>query len=474
MRQDNELELINSIKEQQAVEDKFNKKKKLDKDFQEATRSETFTVLNTVVSVVTAILSLAFVSYFLWNNSKVLLVILIVLIISSFVFRYLAKRNFAKDNKKKFETYNKLSSITGIATSAFELTDSKKNRSKGAIDKVDNVESSINNMINTVAETQFKCGTYSVKKYDDIRSRAIGTGKYIYLNKSSNKLVDLLMSFKQLCSKSKLSKDSNFKVKLLSAYVNDYTSKTYPNASEELFYACLGSIYYFVNPLTDLPDNVPFVGYKDNTFVAYCVYAKYYEDLDKYKKWKLDTYKANNVDKAMKNIDNIWKSLYKRGKETTLSVTDIYNLTSKKIKEKDTDSNILDNMKALNDIVFNYNKGHYHLQEYQFLGILGTLLLFIQHNADDVICINDKAYDCSTILYSVFRHLNSIIKDFNTWKGLSDLTDENDPLVEYLNTVIGEDVTARNDEIERLSKLCPDKKVKDVKDRARITIKHMF
>ena len=117
------------------------RRKEMDAEFDEASHSETFSVFNSIIGTITVICSLVFCVYFLWKNSKPLLGIVIVMVIVSFVCKRLARHYYFKGDTKKFERYNRLSGIAGVATSMFELADLRDSKSRGALIKLKKLRS---------------------------------------------------------------------------------------------------------------------------------------------------------------------------------------------------------------------------------------------------------------------------------------------------------------------------------------------
>lgn len=467
-----DVSVVKAFEEQLREEEEYKRRKKLNEEYNEAKQSATFNVFNSFIQVVATISSASFCGYFLWKNSKTLLLIVVILVATSIVFGILAKHYFQKGNRKKFETYNRLSGATGVASSLFELADMRSGKSKGALSKVDSVTSAISNARMTVAEVQFRGGTYVDTKYDSIRQRAVGTGTYLYRKQSIQNIHSLVQSVEEVRREGKMSKGDSVKLSVIVMFVKDVMAKRY-FSSDELFYACLGSLYYFRRPLTDLPNDLPLMGYRDNMFVPYCVYAGYDRNLDEYKRWKIATTKSDMINTALDNIDLIWDTLC----ESNMSAERTVDLLIVKSIEyvdgnRDIGKEVIDAVIILSKILRDWFNGKYdNVDRRTVSGIISTLSYVIRE--DDCIPDNLSALgyvDDYVVTKCCMLKCSEIISDYKTWEQLTVLQDENDPLVEYLNTVIGSDERLREMEIKRLAKICRDESLTNPKDKARQTI----
>lgn len=471
----NDIDTVKAFEEQIREEEEYERKKKLDEEYNEAKQSATFNVFNSVIGVITALASASFVFFFLWKNNKILLLIVAVLVVTSIVFGMLAKHHFQKGDRKKFEVYNRLSGATGVASSIFELADMRNSKSKGALNKVDGVTHALTEAKQTVAEVQFRGGTYTDKKYDSIRSRAIGTGKFIYRNQTLDGINHLIKTIESSNNDGKMSRGDSVKLGVVLMYVKDVMDKNY-GCYDDVFYACLGALYYFTRPLKELPDNVPLVGYKDNMFVPYCVYAGFDKKLDVYKKWKIEFTKKNMVDEALNNVDEIWRVLCTVDMTESTSISDLVAAAVSYVDDnRDVGKEIIDAVIVLSKILRDWDSGEYvNVSKEVVDGIANTLSYIIIE--DDAIPDKLSALgyvDDFVIAKCCLTMCADVIKDYKVWEQLEKLKEESDPLIEYLNTVIGSDDRLRENEIKRLSKLCHEDKITDVNERARIVVKDL-
>lgn len=464
---------IKIIEKQDELDSRRIEKQRMNKEFEEAIKDESFTAFNNIVNVITASVSLFLCGYFLWTNNKYILVVVVILILLSFVFKYLAKRNFAKGNKRKFMTYNKLSKVTGIATSAFEAIDNKKGHSKGAFDKLDSVSSNLSKASDSIAAQQQMLLSYSVAKYNDIRIRALNTGKYMYFKMGTARIISYLDLFDKKLNTLNINMYSKYRMILLSKGVHNTIKSTEPIIEDnDKFYMALGAIYYFNNPITDLPNNVPLVGYKDNMFVPYCVYAGDIEYWNKYQKRIIDRNTNEQLSNAQDNSMLIIESLFRRGSEAKLSNLEI--IESFKKNKSLTNHPNYNEMLLICDMLEQNDNSCYNLDDETRNLFRGLLLLCTERHYSDYIAIDEYSYSCNVIIRLVCDIYTYRLEDFSLNKITLDMCNESDILTEYLNSVIGNDDKARTAEITRLSKLCPDNNVKDKKERARITLQCMF
>lgn len=470
-----DINVVKTFEEQLRDEEEYERRKKLDEEYNEAKQSATFNVFNAVIRVIAAVSSASFCGYFLWQNNKVLLLIVVILVVASIIFGVLAKRNFRKGNRKKFETFNRLSGATGVASSLFELADMNGSKSKGALSKVDSVTNALSNAKMTVAEVQFRGGTYVDVKYDSIRKRAIGTGVYIYRNQQLDSIHNMIKKVDDCRKENKMSKGDKVKLSVLIMYVKDVMAKDY-GVIDDLFYASLGSLFYFLKPLSELPNDLPLVGFRDNMFVPYCVYAGFDKKLDEYKKWKIATTKSNMINTALDNVDLIWDTLCDAEISVARTVDSLIEKSISYVDEnREVGKEVIDAVVVLSKLTQDWFNGNYdNVDKRTISGIINTLSYVVLE--DDYMPDNLSALgyvDDFVVVKCCMLKCDDFIRDYKVWEKLTELQKENDPLVEYLNTVVGQDEKLREIEVRRLAKLCRVESIEGLENRARQTVKDL-
>lgn len=393
----------------------------------------------------------------------------------SYLCRYLSKHYFFKGDQKKFELFHKLSGIAGVASAIFELADMRSNKSHGAVDKIDAVESALKSTHTTISESKFKGGAYNDSKYDSIRERAKGTGRYIYLQMDTAKIYKLLEDVKVQRKSSNLSQDSKTKLSIMSMYIRDYLQLKLPEPNEDLFYCSIGSLHYYLHPLNDIPDYVPLAGYSDNMFVLYCVYAGYREPIEAYKTWRIQNTRTELEETAMQDENAVWNKITQHGLSILKEHRQITVLTScqSKLNEKQNlGDEYKEQLKLLSDMFDDYIYGKYtQLSKECVTGILGTMGYFIQ--VQDILPDNisvEGYLDDEIVIKCCCSRCSETIQQYSSWKGLTALYEENDPLTEYLNNVVGKNSSERDEEVKRLAKMCTDSSIKDLRTRATMAL----
>ena len=104
-------------------------------------------------------------------------------------------------------------------------------------------------------------------------------------------------------------------------------------------------------------------------------------------------------------------------------------------------------------------------------GIFGTLSYWAKQAdaiPDNVTVLG--YVDDEVILEVCVMECASVLNSYQMWRAANKLNEEIDPLVEYLNTVIGDDESLRKEEIIRLSKLYNGTESCDEMERARYAL----
>ncbi len=471
----NDIEILRNMESEKLQEEQYYKKQQLNKDFEEASESPYFAIFNKGITTVTTIISLVVCEIFLWNYNKIFFIGVTSLIVMSCVFRYISKYYFKKGNQKKFSLFNKMAKTTGVASSVIDATVLKGTKGVHTSSKADSIESGLSDTTSTIAEMQFKGGVYTDKRYDDIRERCIRMGRYVYNNMNTSQILGMINRIKKSVTVNKTSSDSISKIHLFDMYIWDFMNKAYDKASLDLMLSMLGALFYYEHPLKDVPNSVPLVGYRDNVFALYCVYAGNRDVINEYRTWKISKMRNVLLEDAMKHCDDIWVLLVTARADKRISDEDIVSAVRNK------NSNLLGDfpIQIFNNIVDLFSREdaqrYLNVSGEQVAGMRGTLLYRLYGNSvfDDNIKF-DEYINLYMVVAVCSKKCSEVLESFEKWKVLKDLYESNDVLIDYLTTVIGDNQAEWRAEIDRLSKQCKDKTLKSPEDRARAVITELF
>ena len=304
-------------------------------------------------------------------------------------------------------------------------------------------------------------------------------GEYLYNKLSLAQIYQILSDVKLKSNAKGIGKESKVKLNVFSMLIRDYIEGKYTECSVDLFYASLGALNYFLHPLNDIPDYLPLIGYQDDLFVTLCVFAGNRESIDAFKSWRVSKTKEELLQESLKNSDVIWENLCDKGYSIKLGdkLEILIQQSFDKINNSSsTDTTMLNGIRDITELVYNYNEGRYCTNNNRAVnGLIGTVGYWVMQRdmipdnlslmgyIDDAVAIECCKSKCSELL-----------EDFNKWKSLYELYTENDPLEEYLNTVIGKDMNLRKAECARLAKLCKDSSLLTTEERARDALKNIL
>lgn len=472
---DNDISLIQDM--DRAIDDveKIKDKKKLEEEYEKAKKSSSSKLFNMAVSLVTAVVALVICGYFLYKTSIVLFAVIFILILASIIFGFLAKRNFKNGNMKKFDIYNKLSQTTGIATTVCDSTILKGKKGVGSSDKVSSVSEALTDTIISVSEMSYNSGYYVDRRYDWVRDKALQQGHYMYTVMKTKDIIDVLTDIRNDKGYMKLSQSARVKVNVFLLYMKDFLQEHNDDISEALAFHVIGALFYYTQPLTKLPDNIPMVGHLDNMFVIYCVYAAYADDLNNYSVSKTAELRKQTIEKYLRQGDCIWESLCKTGKDiptstvqSILGEVDKYISSCKNVKYKESVEN-------LKDMWLHVNEGDYQTDSNILCGMSAILCSISGNENYQQEALSKNSYMDIEIFISCWeRECKAEIKQFLQWRVLNNLYAENDVLTQYLNRIIGQNEDERKDEIKRLAKKCKDDSIEDESDRARMALCEIY
>lgn len=475
-----ELKTMYEVEQQLNKEDERSRKEELNKKFKEASSSGSMEAFNSVMGTLAGIIAVVFCLSYLWSagegGNHFLFFLVVFLIAASFVARNLSKRYFFKGDYKKFKLFNKIAGVTGVSTAVFELQDTHKGRSRGAVDKFESMESSIRSTLKTVSSLRYNCTAYRDSKYDNVRDRAYGMGKYMYGDMCDDKLAKLIKDVHDKEESVSLSSDSEIRLHVLCKYVYDVINLNYKveEDNNNLLYMALGALHFFLHPLTDIPDFIPLAGSQDNMFVIFCVYATNHEMLNSYRRWMVDYVRATYEKECPEDMEVIWSRIVEEG-ESQVKTGRMYDLilaVDRKLRDplqiSQGDHEYYSDLMHLIDDV---SHSRYELPDISsYYGAVGAVSYFV-NPMDDIPDYLEHGYvDDLIVLHCCVSKLKGELDTYMKWRGLNILLEENDPLTDYLNTVIGTDSVDRQIEVNRLSKLCQDDTLTDVNDRARAAL----
>lgn len=471
-----DLETLQEMEKQRRRDIERKQQEEREQAYKEASHSSTFRVFDSIIGTITTIMAVTICLVFLWQNSKIIFAFVTVMLVLSYIFRRLSKYYFIHGNRRKFELFNKLAGIMGVSASIVELADYNHGKTKGAFDKVDSLDSSVRHTYRAITDISVTGGVYVDVKYDAYRTRCIEVGKYIYMSLDRSKVQKVLKEAKDFRDSAKrLPKECIVTINVLYMLVKDYAKGKYELEDETVVYAAIGALHFFVHPLSNVPDSAPVVGYSDNMLMPLCVTGGYVEQLNAYKDWKIKGAKQKELERlATKNSDLVQRLhtsgakyigddsagalvlLYQKGINDTSQL-------SEEVKQR---------LHVISQLVEKYTHGDYtNIDQDVINACVGVLAYWVKQ--DDL--IHDKTpitglVDDELIISTVYELYKSQLEKYEKWQVNQYLENSEDPLTDYLNTVIGESVPDREKEIKRLAAMCQDDSIKGIEDRARAAV----
>lgn len=439
--------------------------------YQKATHSASFKLFDTMIGTVTVLIAAVACLYFLWQNSKVLFYLVVGALLLSFVFRYLSKYYYIQGEQKKFEVFNKLSGIMGVSASVLELADYQKGKLKGAFSKMESLESSLSGTLSQVTAVCRTGGVYVDPKYDVYRQRCVSTGRFVYYSGQQERVQKVLVLVKDFENNHQLPRECLTCVNTLYMYADDFMCGKYEVEDETLALACIGALHYFVKPLNDIPDSIPIAGFKDNMFMPLCVTGGYVDQLNAYKDWKIKSVREEELRRASSASGELIQKLRKRG-EDMYPTFKIGVLKTKQNEVQKLKIETRAHLLTMCQLVTDYQSGQY---PYVLSDTVYTVVGAIEYwlDPEDVIPDTDALIgyvDDEIVIDAVYTAESENISKYVDWKKCQRIERSMDPLVDYLNTVIGEDPDARADEVDRLASVCPDATIVGREARARAVV----
>ena len=471
---------LTEIEKQRRKDYERRKQQEREKAYNEATKSASFSIFNSTIAAITAIIAIAACLYFLWGESKFLFTVVVIMLVLSYIFRKVSKYYFIKGNRKKFEFYNKLAGIMGVSSTLVELADYNRGKTRGAFSKAENVEDSTLSVVRMVRETITTGGVYIDPKYDSYRKRCIDLGRYIYLSGDQSRAYKVLAEVRNYENEQKnIPKDCLTCVNTFYMLVEDILSEDYNPNEMEVVYAAIGALHYFVYPLSNLPDSLPVVGYTDNMYMPLCVTAGFLEELNAYKDWKIQKTKEREV---VRTENGLLEEVRVKGTQlyvNTPQLQELLNTVSDSIAHKKYSSMSDDvqlNVIRIYNLIKDSLVGEYKPIDTSALPYcIGALAYLINH--DDVIKDSTPItglIDDEVVIKAACNKCKSELQRYVKWSVSKTITNKMDPLIDYLDTVIGDDVTERSKEIERLADMCNNKELTSLTDRARSVIVALY
>jgi len=468
-------ETVREIERQRKKDVERKEREAREKAYEEAAHSVSFKVFDTLIGTVTLLIATGTCLAFLWKNSRILFYLVVCALLLSYVFRKLSKYYFIKGDQKKFGTYNKLAGVMGVSASVLELADYQKGKLKGAFSKVDSLEDSLTGSYHAVTSICRTGGIYTDPKYDAYRQRCISTGRFTYFSGDPNRVQKILTLVKAFEDDHNLPRECLTCVNVLYMYADDFLCERYTPEDNTLAMACIGALHYFVKPLNDIPDSIPIAGFKDNMFMPFCVTGGYVDQLNEYKDWKIKTSRASEVARMSHNAGELLQKLSARGE----SAYPTFNMRMLKRKQSEVQSLCAESkahLLTMCQIVTDYQKGLYpYILQTDVYPILGAIIYWM----DPVDTIPDTEaligyVDDEIVIDAVYKAKSDILKKYVEWKQARRIEQSMDPLIDYLDSVIGDDQDARQEEIERLSSVCPDDAIIGYENRARAVVMQLL
>lgn len=443
--------------------------------YREAAHSASFKVFDTVIGTITVTVGLVFCLAFLWEESRVLFAVVVSALVLSYVFRKLSKHYFLSGDQKKFETFNKLAGIMGVSADMLELADYQKGKLRGAFSKMESFDDSLTGTLSAVSLVCRTGGVYVDTKYGPYRERCVALGRYIYYSGEKERTQKVLTLAKDFEERHTLPKECLICVNTLYMYAEDFLYGKYEPKDDTLALACIGALHFFVKPLNEIPDSIPVAGYKDNMFMPLCVTGGYIDQLNEYKDWKITTVKTQQVKTMSSKSGELLQKLRKRGSIAYQGL----DLTCIQKKQND--------LRGLNGTARQYlltmcrmvtdckNSAYTGISSDDLYTVVGAIAYWLDPNdaipdADSIVGYIDD----EIVIESVYETLRDQMKKYITWKSSVEVERQMDPLVDYLNNVIGNDVTEREEEIARLSSVCPFDEIEGKEERARAVVKQLL
>lgn len=468
-------ETVLEMENQRRKDREREEKEERERAYKEAAHSASFKIFDTVLGTVTVIIAVLSSMYFVYKNSKILFAVIVIMLIMSYAFRRISKYYFIQGDMKKFERYNKLAGVMGVSASLMEFADYRRGATKDLFSKSESLEGSLMSTLRAVSEVSTTGSIYADPKYDSYRERCINLGKYTYYSgepERVQKILSLVRAFEQ--EHANFPKECATCVNVLYMYAEDYMNGKYEPENADIAMACIGALHYFTNPIDNIPDTIPIAGYKDNMFMPLCVTGGCVEAINAYKDWKIKTTRESEV-KKMSNVNGSFVKNLRTVGQSWYSTADTSFFSNIQKHQNDLNKLCSESRGKLTTmwmLCYDYLTGRYPYVLTESIYIcLGAIHYWI--NPDDKIP-DDKAIvgyvDDELVIGVAYAAIIKQLEEYEKWTANVRLSQKLDPLVDYLDSVIGSDETARSNEIRRLSNKCVDDTLRDDTARARAVV----
>lgn len=464
-------ETVKEIEKQRRKDKEREEREAREQAYRDATHSASFKLFDSMIGTITVTITLLVCVYFLWTNSKPLFFLVIAALLLSYVFRQLSKHYFTTGDRKKFETYNKLAGVMGVSASVLELADYQKGKLRGAFDKVESFEGSLSGTLSAVAQVCRTGGVYVDAKYNAYRQRCISTGRFVYYSGEKGRVQKILTLARDFEDKHQLPKECLTCVNTLYMYADDFMCDRYEVEDNTLAMACIGALHYFVKPLNDIPDSIPIAGLKDNMFMPLCVTGGFIEQLNEYKDWKVRTVRAREVKIMANETGDLMQKLRNRGDMTRFDF-DMSSLKDKQSELHKLRPEVREHLLLICQLINDYVHDHYFsILQPAVEAMIGAVRYWLDPN--DTIPDTDSLVgyvDDEIVIEAVYTTYQKELAEYRKWRTETLIERRMDPLIDYLDNVIGEDERLREDEVDRLSSVCPFEDITEREARARATV----
>lgn len=317
--------------------------------FERDSSSGRFKIIEQVIETLGAFILIGYILWELWTSSsennwgKILVVVVILMVILTFVFRYIAKYYYLKGDTKKFKTFNTVSKISEVSLSVADAVTPGGNKMVSKVEKTKNALASAVSSTTTLTKLDDDGGVYKSADYDVYRNKCYNIGLSVLYNSNE---INVTQGVRK-----KVSESVNIPVEvkrdvIMSLFIiQDYRAERCADILTEKFYIqLLGALYCFKGDASKvklIPDFIPGIGYTDDMFMLNCVLAGNLDTVKKYKGWRYMYKKtaASNLETEIiselkllgkKSVENgkvhILKELIRTDETKTSELTEYLNI----------------------------------------------------------------------------------------------------------------------------------------------------
>lgn len=396
-------------------------KKQLE-EFEKEADSGKFKIMRMIVEAIGAFALVGYIMFDLWTSStngigKIVVITIVLLAVSTFVFRAIARHYYLQGKMKKFKVANTISKVSELSVA---IADAATPGGERTVDRIKKTQSAVKNVVSSTSKLSVIDDDESIflsADYDSYRTKCYRDGISMYYNGT----IDMCMrnTRNKLKTSKQLPHEYRRDVILLCYIVRDYSSHSVPKeiVTDDMYYEILGALYYFSDDkvrLNVIPNFVPGLGYTDDMFMCNCVIAKNTYNIRAYKIWRMEL-KKSMKDSRDKEILN---ELSNMGEEALVSKRK--ELTSAVDGDMTWDSQDVGNMFAM---VKSYLRGEYKLVPYGTIIIaVGAVAYWVLPNdfvPDKMPGIGkvDDAFVMGIAACGIKSDLNDFVKWSNECKG---------------------------------------------------------